>query len=137
MDTTFWSRRRILTVAAAAVAATALPLTATARAFAATAGPAGVPTLPSLPDTPRARAVTAWLCGGRATRTAAAAALVGTGAGVAAFVATGLPPPLAEGNPARPRPPLSSARTRTSRRSSPRGCPPPSPRTTAPPSSVR
>ncbi|WP_328719931.1 ALF repeat-containing protein [Streptomyces sp. NBC_00247] len=98
MNTTFWSRRRVLSAAAAATAVAALPLTTTARAFAATADTGTGPALPSLPDTPRAKAVAAWQVGGKATRAAAAAALVGTDADVEAFVATGLPSAVAEDN---------------------------------------
>ncbi|MFD0335102.1 hypothetical protein ACFQZ0_21310 [Streptomyces erythrogriseus] len=55
MNTTFWSRRRFLTVAAATTAATSIPFATTAQVYAATAATGDTPSLPSLPDTPAAR----------------------------------------------------------------------------------
>ncbi|MFE7412954.1 hypothetical protein, partial [Streptomyces laurentii] len=85
MDTTYWSRRRVLgAVAATAVAVTASSLVLNpVAALAAVAPPAGEDGDPfGLPDTDRAKVVKAWLLGGRAVRAAAEEALTGTDADI-------------------------------------------------------
>ncbi|MEF3114291.1 twin-arginine translocation signal domain-containing protein, partial [Streptomyces chrestomyceticus] len=77
MDTTYWSRRRVLTALAAtgAVAATSslvLSPVSAAAVPAAAAADGGTGDDPfALPDTDRAKAVKAWMTGGKATRAAA------------------------------------------------------------------
>lgn len=102
MDTTYWSRRRLLTVAGAATAATAVSLAAPSRALAAaataSAGSTDLPRLPQLPDTARAKVVTAWKIGGRSVKSAATQALTGSAADIESFLSTGLASATAEDN---------------------------------------
>ncbi|MGW0538337.1 hypothetical protein [Streptomyces sp. NPDC003032] len=93
MKTTFWSRRRVLSVLAATTAVAASPgaLTSLARAV---EGDAPDPL--ALPDSDRAKAVKAWITGGRATRAAAADVLVGTDADIRTFLTEQLPQTTAE-----------------------------------------
>lgn len=91
MQTTFMSRRRLLGVLAAAAAMAASPIPfRPARAAGSTT--------PTLPDTDRAKTVTAWLAGGRATRALAAQALTGTDTEVSTFLTQQLAKATAEDN---------------------------------------
>ncbi|MYS42762.1 twin-arginine translocation signal domain-containing protein, partial [Streptomyces sp. SID5998] len=81
MDTTYWSRRRVLgaLAATAAVTATSSLVLNPVAAWAADTPPADDDGDPlNLPDTDRAKAVKAWLLGGPAVRAAAELALSGT-----------------------------------------------------------
>ncbi|MYV92678.1 ALF repeat-containing protein, partial [Streptomyces sp. SID1034] len=101
MDTTFWSRRRVLGALAATtvVAATSSLVLNPIAARADTPPPDGDDGDPfNLPDTDRAKAVKAWLLGGNATRAAAEAALIGSDAEVTAFLTDELPKVTAEDN---------------------------------------
>ncbi|MEU5090104.1 hypothetical protein [Streptomyces sp. NPDC021356] len=77
MQKAFWSRRRGLgaLAAATAVAATSSVLRPATAAAAETAGTGPVP----VPETERAKAVRAWLTGGKGVKAAASTARYGTG----------------------------------------------------------
>ncbi|MFZ3544264.1 hypothetical protein ACODT3_01545 [Streptomyces sp. 4.24] len=96
----FWSRRRILGAAATmTVAASSSLVLNPSTAWAATPSPAADDGDPfGLPDTDRAKAVRAWLLGGRAVRASAATALAGTDADVRNFLAVRLPADTATDN---------------------------------------
>lgn len=100
MDTTYWSRRRVLTVLGAATAATSIPLAAPSRALAAVGASSvgDLPKLPELPDTARAKAVTAWKVGGPTVKLTGARALAGSATDIDGFLAEGLAKATAEDN---------------------------------------
>jgi len=95
-QTTFWSRRRFMEALAVVTAAAAMPqiLVPLARAD----GDSGAPGSLDLPDTDRAKAVRAWMLGGKAMRAAAEYALSGTDADIITFLTTELPVATAEDN---------------------------------------
>lgn len=101
MDTTFWSRRRVLGVLAATTAAVATssvvlkPVAARADNPPAN-GSDGDPF--NLPGTDRAKVVKAWLLGGKATRAAAETALIGSDADIQTFLTDELAKVTAEDN---------------------------------------
>lgn len=103
MNTTYWSRRRVIGALAAttAVAATSSLVLSSAPAEAATTAPPddldeGDPF--NLPDTDRAKAVKAWLLGGKAVRAAAESVLIGSDTDVQTFLTVDLPKATAEDN---------------------------------------
>lgn len=92
------SRRQMLTVIAGVAAVGALPTCTIGARTAYAASEPGAMAVPGLPDTERGRVVAAYRSGGRAVRTAAAAALVGSAADVTAFLDQTLPVARAEDN---------------------------------------
>ncbi|MFC8216426.1 ALF repeat-containing protein, partial [Streptomyces sp. NPDC057296] len=96
MQTSFWSRRRLLGAAAAVTAVAATPLSFTRPASAATGDAPADPL--TLPDTERAKVVQAWTTGGKATKAAAAYVLYGPDEEVRTFLAETLPKVTVEDN---------------------------------------
>lgn len=96
-----WNRRSFLRTAVAGssamVAVSALGLDVAWAGTAAAADTGGADPLP-LPDTDRAKAVKAWMTGGRAVRAGAAEALVGSDADIRAFLTEQLPKASVEDN---------------------------------------
>lgn len=89
MQTVFWSRRRVLGALAAATAVASTPSMLLTPVAAAAESAAADP-LP-LPDTERAKVVKAWISGGRAAKSAAAEALLGSDGEIQTFLAETLP----------------------------------------------
>lgn len=96
-----WNRRSFLRTAVAGssamVAVSALGLDVAWAGTASAADTGGADPLP-LPDTDRAKAVKAWMTGGRAVRAGAAEALVGSDADIRAFLTEQLPKASVEDN---------------------------------------
>ncbi|WP_208647980.1 ALF repeat-containing protein [Streptomyces tirandamycinicus] len=89
MQTTFWSRRRVLGALAATTAVASTPSVLLAPVAAAVEGTAPDPV--PLPDTERAKVVKAWISGGRGVKSAAAHALFGSDSEIQTFLAETLP----------------------------------------------
>ncbi|WP_432072057.1 ALF repeat-containing protein [Streptomyces wuyuanensis] len=89
MQTTFWSRRRVLGALAAATAVASTPSALLAPIAAAVEGNAPDPV--PLPATERAKVVKAWISGGRGVKSAATHALVGSDSEIQTFLAETLP----------------------------------------------